>query len=429
MLTFATTLHEEIKMKVAIIGGGAAGFFLAVNLKKFAPQTQVTIFEKQTAVLRKVLVSGGGRCNLTNSFEDVTDLKQVYPRGHKLLKGLFNTFDYHDAYQWFEDNHVKLVTQEDHCVFPQAQDAHAIADCLQRQAEALGVIVKTSHAVADIIPRQDKFEIIFRDAHNPSQEFDCVAVTTGGSPQKEGLSYLERLGHTIETPVPSLFTFNIPDPDLQELMGTVVEPALAYIPGTKFRHSGALLITHWGMSGPAVLKLSSHAARFAKENNYRFPLSVNWTDETNGETVMENLKAIVSGHPQKKLTAIHPYSLPSRLWTYLIERAGIPCDRKWNELGQKGLNKLVNILCNDTYQVDGRSAFRDEFVTCGGISTASIHRHTLESKAHPGLFFAGEVLDIDGVTGGFNFQAAWTTAYTVAQSIARKEYISSPAPQ
>lgn len=200
MLTFATTLHEEIKMKVAIIGGGAAGFFLAVNLKKFAPQTQVTIFEKQTAVLRKVLVSGGGRCNLTNSFEDVTDLKQVYPRGHKLLKGLFNTFDYHDAYQWFEDNHVKLVTQEDHCVFPQAQDAHAIADCLQRQAEALGVIVKTSHAVADIIPRQDKFEIIFRDAHNPSQEFDCVAVTTGGSPQKEGLSYLERLGTPLKLP-------------------------------------------------------------------------------------------------------------------------------------------------------------------------------------------------------------------------------------
>lgn len=404
-------------MNIAIIGGGAAGFFSAVNLKMLVPQAQITIFEKQDSVLKKVLLSGGGRCNLTNSFEGITDLKQVYPRGHKLLKGLFKGFDHRDAFRWFESNGVALTTQEDHCVFPVSQDAHSIAGCLTRLAAELGVTVRTSRRVESIIPDGKRFRIAFRTPDNDTLMFDKVVVTTGGSPRKEGLQALERLGHKTELPVPSLFTFNIADRQLRELMGTVVEPATASIPGTKFRASGALLVTHWGMSGPAILKLSSHAARFIAENGYKIPLLVNWTNETSNETVTEELKGIVAHSPQKQVSTVRPFGLPARLWLYLLDQASIPGERKWDELGKKGINKLTDILCNDRYTVEGKSAFREEFVTCGGISLDAVHRNTLESKVCSGLYFAGEVLDIDGVTGGFNFQAAWTTAYTVAQAI------------
>ena len=408
-------------MDVAIIGGGAAGFFLAVNLKELAPQVRVTIFEKQTNVLKKVLVSGGGRCNLTNSFEGVTDLKQVYPRGHRLLKGLFKAFGPQDAFQWFETHGVPLTTQDDHCVFPAAQDARAVTDCLKRCATNFGVAIKTSHAVENLIPQGEKYEVRLCDSHNAAQLFDYVAVTTGGSPRGESLHYLEQLSHRIETPVPSLFTFNVPDPSLRKLMGTVVEPATASIPGTKFRQSGALLITHWGLSGPAILKLSSHAARHLHENSYKSPVLINWTNETNTETVVNALQTTATQHSQKFITGIHPFGLPSRLWIHLIDKCSIPRERKWGEIGQKGIRRLADTLCNDRYEVDGRSTFREEFVTCGGISLESVHRHSLESKSCPGLYFAGEVLDIDGVTGGFNFQAAWSTAHAVAQDIAKKQ--------
>ena len=251
--------------------------------------------------------------------------------------------------------------------------------------------------------------------------FDYVAVTTGGSPRGESLHYLEQLSHRIETPVPSLFTFNVPDPSLRKLMGTVVEPATASIPGTKFRQSGALLITHWGLSGPAILKLSSHAARHLHENSYKSPVLINWTNETNTETVVNALQTTATQHSQKFITGIHPFGLPSRLWIHLIDKCSIPRERKWGEIGQKGIRRLADTLCNDRYEVDGRSTFREEFVTCGGISLESVHRHSLESKSCPGLYFAGEVLDIDGVTGGFNFQAAWSTAHAVAQDIAKKQ--------
>lgn len=407
-------------MKVAIIGGGAAGFFIAANLKLLAPDTSVTIFEKQTDVMKKVLISGGGRCNVTNSFEGVTDLKQVYPRGHKLLKNLFNIFDYRSAYQWFERNGVKLTTQDDHCVFPLSQDAHSIANCLKNIATRTGVIIKTSHCVNNILKTENGYDISFKEEHLPVQTFDCVAITTGGSPQSRGLDYLKDLGHLIEEPVPSLFTFNINDATLHDLMGTVVEPVTASIAGTKFKAEGALLVTHWGMSGPAILKLSSHAARYVNEQNYRFPLLVNWVNESNNEKVAETLRTIADNSPNKQIGNVRPYNLPTRLWEYLIGKCGLTLERKWNELGKKGINRLTNTLCNDSYEVDGRGVFRDQFVTCGGISLSSVHRNTLESKTCPGLFFAGEVLDIDGVTGGFNFQAAWTTGYTVAKAISER---------
>lgn len=413
-------MNEKRMMNVAIIGGGAAGFFLAVNLKMFAPHASITIFEKQDRVLKKVLVSGGGRCNLTNTFEEVVDLKQVYPRGDKLLKGLFKSFDHREACRWFESQGVRLTFQEDHCVFPASQDAHSIAGCLTRLAEELSVVVKTSHGVERVRFIEGKFEIVFRHAPASTMTFDKVAITTGGSPRGEGLRYLQELGHKIEQPVPSLFTFNIADRNLRELMGMVVETATASIPGTKFKASGALLVTHWGMSGPAILKLSSHAARFMHGEGYQVPLLVNWTSGKNTEEVTEVLKGIAGQFPKKDVQNIRPFELPARLWCYLTAKAEIPAGRKWSELGRKNINKLADTLCNDRYMVEGKSAFREEFVTCGGISLESVHRNTLESKVCPGLYFAGEVLDIDGVTGGFNFQAAWSTAHAVARALAQE---------
>lgn len=392
-------------MKTAVIGGGAAGFFLSVNLKELMPEMDVTIFERSQHVLAKVEVSGGGRCNCTNSFTSVRDLSAVYPRGHRLMKRLFNVFDYEDAYAWFERHGVPLVTQTDECVFPEAQDSHAVIDCFLSLARRHHIKICMGRKITSLEELSD---------------YDFIAVTTGGSPKGEGLRWLADLGHEIAQPVPSLFTFNIADSSLTALMGFVAEKASVMIPGTKLRASGPLLITHWGMSGPAILKLSSYAARLLAEHQYQSPLSVNWIDKGE-EAVRSLLTEAMIRHPQKKLSTVNPFELSQRLWGYLLEKSLV--DRaqvKWGELNKKDINRLVNALCNDTYQIAGRSAFKEEFVTCGGISLQSINPTTLESKVVPRLYFAGEVLDIDGITGGFNFQAAWTTAYTVASAIATK---------
>ncbi len=385
-------------MKTAIVGGGAAGFFLAINLKEMCPQMDVTILEGSKRVLAKVEISGGGRCNCTNSFEDINDLQSVYPRGHRLLKRLFKQFDYRDAYQWFEHRGVKLTTQEDHCVFPQSQDSHTIINLFLSEARRLGINVKTGCKVSSLDELAD---------------YDFVAVTMGGKPQIDGLRWLNQ---PLESPVPSLFTFNINDTLLRQLMGTVVD-AMAMIPGTKMRASGPLLVTHWGMSGPCILRLSSYAARWLSEHDYKQPLAINWTNRKENE-VQEQLAALRQQHAQKQLTTIRPFDLPQRLWTYLTEKAlGGRAKAPWGSLNQKEMNRLTNTLINDTYQIAGRAPFKDEFVTCGGVSLAAVNPSTLESRTQPHLYFAGEVLDIDGVTGGFNFQAAWTTAYAVATAI------------
>jgi len=391
-----------VKNKTAIIGGGAAGFFLAINLKEMLPEMAITIFERGQRVLRKVEVSGGGRCNCTNSFESATNLQSVYPRGHRLLKRLFNSFDQRDAYEWFENRGVPLMTQNDHCVFPRSQDAHTIINLFLNEVKRLGIHIAT-HTVIDSLEQLN--------------DFDYICVTTGGQPQAENLSWLQ---HPIEKPVPSLFTFSIDDPALRALMGTVVEEATAMIPGTKLRASGPLLITHWGMSGPCILRLSSYAARLLNEHNYHLPLTINWTDSTE-TAVHQALNNIRQQYPQKKLPTIRPFNLPQRLWSYLVEKSMKGrVEARWGSLNQKEQNRLVNVLTNDTYTIAGRAAFKDEFVTCGGISLSAVNTSTLESRQRPNLYFAGEVLDIDGVTGGFNFQAAWTTAYTVAKAIAEK---------
>ena len=385
-------------MKTAIVGGGAAGFFAAINLKEMCPEMQVTIFEKSKKVLAKVEVSGGGRCNCTNSFEAVTDLQQVYPRGHRLLKRLFKTFDYRDAYEWFESHGVRLVTQEDHCVFPMSQDSHTIINLFLAEAKRHGIEIRT----------QCKIESL-----DELKDYDFKVITTGG-----GTASMAGVP-TIEA-VPSLFTFSIEDEALRALMGTVVEDATASIPGTKFKSCGPLLITHWGMSGPAILKLSSHAARELHEHNYQMPLAVNWTSLKEPE-IQQELHEIIIRHPQKQIATIRPLGLPSRLWDYLVAKTlGERAQNRWQNLNQKELNRLTNSLCNDQYQIAGRAAFKDEFVTCGGIDLSGINPNTLEAKTLPQLYFAGEVLDIDGITGGFNFQAAWTTAYVVSMAITQQ---------
>ena len=392
-------------MRTVIIGGGAAGFFLAINLKEMMPEMEVTIFERSQRVLSKVEVSGGGRCNCTNSFETVTDLQMVYPRGHRLMKRLFNVFDYHDAYAWFERHGVPLVTQDDECVFPAVQDSHAIINCFLSLAHRYHVNVCLGQKVQSL---------------DTLSEYDYIAVTTGGSPKGEGLRWLRDLGHEIAEPVPSLFTFQINDKSLTSLMGTVVEEASVMIPATKFRAEGPLLITHWGMSGPAILKLSSYAARQLADLHYQMPLSVNWLGKKLADVESVLSEAVIRYSP-KQLSTVNPFGLPQRLWSYLLAKSlAARMQIRWSELNKKDANRLVNVLCNDTYEIADRAAFKDEFVTCGGVSLKSVNPSTLESKQVPNLYFAGEVLDIDGITGGFNFQAAWTTAYAVATAIVGK---------
>ncbi|MBQ9640212.1 MAG: aminoacetone oxidase family FAD-binding enzyme [Bacteroidaceae bacterium] len=373
-------------MKTAIVGGGAAGFFCAIRLKELMPGMEVTILEQQRRVLRKVEISGGGRCNCTNTFADISDLSQAYPRGHRLLKRLFKQFGPEDAFRWFEQHGVPLVVQPDQCVFPAAQDSHAIIQCFLGEARRHGIGIRLNCKVED--PRQ------------LLGSYDFVVVTTGGGGG-----------------VPSLFTFNIADTELHGLMGTVAEHVLSSIPGTKFRAEGPLLITHWGMSGPAILKLSSYAARYLAEHAYQAPLSINWTGETNTELVRTHIIYILRENEAKTLAGVRPYSLNARLWHYLLAKIGLG-DRRCREIGPKQLSRLTELLTNDQYRISGRYHYKEEFVTCGGIPLDTVNSHTLESKQAPRLYYAGEVLDIDGITGGFNFQAAWTTADAVARGIA-----------
>lgn len=391
-------------MKTAVIGGGAAGFFLAVNLKEMCQEMEVTIFERGKRVLTKVEVSGGGRCNCTNTFREVRDLQAVYPRGHRLMKRLMKGFSQDDAFRWFESHGVRLTVQDDQCVFPLSQDSHTIINCLTAEARRHGVEIRTQTRITSL---------------DELNGYDFIAVTTGGSPQLQGLQWLADKGHEIEPPVPSLFTLRIDDEGLQALMGTVVTQATAMIPGTKMRAEGPLLITHWGLSGPAILKLSSYGARHLAERNYLSPLAVNWTNSSEAD-VMRELQQMAGRQPQKQLHTVAPCGLPSRLWTYLLRKClGQRADGRWGNLNTKELNRLANLLSGgDLYQTAGRAPFKDEFVTCGGVSLQAVNPSTLESRHVPHLYFAGEVLDIDGITGGFNFQAAWTTAFTVARSIA-----------
>ena len=390
--------------RIAVIGAGAAGCFCAAELRRRRPAVKVDVYESGPKPLAKVAITGGGRCNLTNSFEGIRSLGEAYPRGERLMKRLLRVFSQEDTWRWFEDAGVPLVLQDGHCVFPRSQDAMDIVHALLRRMEGVNLLLRTP--VHSIGP----------DLTVDGEAYDAVVVTTGGAPK--GLPLLEGLDLEWVPTLPSLFTFTIQDEGLRALMGLVVEATVS-IPGTTFKADGPLLITDWGLSGPAVLKLSSYAARHLHDAGYKAPLSVNWLSLSEAET-RALLEELSTANPRKQVSNTPPAGLQARLWNYLTVKAGLRPDIRWAELGSKGLNKLVNTLAQDSYTIAGKTKFRDEFVTCGGVALSNLNPATLESKQYPGLYFAGEVLDIDAITGGFNLQAAWTTGYVAAQSIASK---------
>ena len=399
-------------MKTAIIGGGAAAFFAAINTKEYFPNSEVILFEKTNKLLSKVLVSGGGRCNVTNSETSISTFSKCYPRGEKQLKKLFGTFNNQNTIEWFESRGVKIVAEQDGRMFPKSNRSQTIYDLFLSETERLGIKIQLKSGVNSIKQEGEKINL---EVNGQNLLFDKVIVCTGGSPKLEGFNWIKTLGHKIENPVPSLFTFNIPNEKITKLMGLSVPNAIVSIQGSKLKNQGALLITHWGMSGPAVLKLSSFGARMLSDQKYDFNINISWCGESNFEGVKEYFQDIISSNTKKKLFNFRPFSFPKRLWRYLLERSEISEEKPWGELGKKQLNKLVQTICNDTYFVKGKTTFKEEFVTCGGISLESINMKTMESKHIKNLYFAGEILDIDGITGGFNFQVAWTTAFIASK--------------
>jgi len=396
-------------MKVAIIGGGAAGFFSAMAVKGNYPEAEVIIFEKSQKVLSKVKISGGGRCNVTNGCTDKTELSKAYPRGSRFIKQAFYTFSTEDTQKWFESRGVSLITQQDNCVFPTSQNSQSIIDVFMSEIKRLEITIEFGKGVKSIQQKENNIQLGFMSGIPIL--FNKVIVATGGTSRRENFLWIEKVGHKIEDPIPSLFTFNMPNESIIELMGIVVKNAIVSIQGTKLQAKGALLITHWGMSGPVILKLSAFGARILSEKDYQFTVQVNWVNETSFDDVLFALISIKSENPNKKIVTIKPFNIPERLWVFLLNKNDFSIDKKWNEIGRKGLNKLVHILTNDSYTTKGKTTFKEEFVTCGGISLKSINTKTMESKSINNLYFAGEVLDIDGITGGYNFQAAWTTGF------------------
>ena len=316
---------------------------------------------------------------------------------------------------WFQSRGVPLVIQDDNCVFPVSQDSQSIIDCFLKECRRCGVQIKTQAGVKAVRQTEQGLELHFVDDEHKPQCFDKVIVTTGGSPKQSGLNWLEVLNHKIEPPVPSLFTFSMPGEAVTRLMGVVIQKAMVTLQGTKLSAKGPLLITHWGMSGPAILKLSAFGARVINEMDYSFKVRVNWCNEQQSDAVRRTLEAIVGQNPNKLPANVKPYGLPERLWLFLLDKCELSGCKKWGELGKKGMNKMTNILTNDVYTVKGISKFRDEFVTCGGVSLKSVDLNTMESKVCKNLYFAGEVLDIDAVTGGYNLQAAWSTGFVAGK--------------
>lgn len=398
-------------MEVAVIGGGAAGVFAAIQVKTNFPDARVSLFEQSQKLLAKVKISGGGRCNVTQGTLSIAELAKGYPRGSKPLKKAFKIFGVRETFHWFESRGVALKTEADGRVFPVSDQSQDIIDCLLQEARRRAVALKAGHGVAALEASEGGWHLYFFRNKYPSHFADKVIVATGGSPARRGLEWLESLGHRVVDPVPSLFTFNVPDAPITGLMGISVDAVRVSIPGTSLAASGPMLITHWGLSGPAVLKLSAFGARIFHEKEYTFPVQVNWLDQPNTEAVRDALEAIAYAQPDKHLGNVRPFDLPKRLWHFLLEKGGLPLDRPWRELGKKGANKLMTLLTQDTYPVSGKTTFKEEFVTCGGVSLESVDFTTMQSRVCPGLYFAGEVLDIDGLTGGYNFQAAWTTGY------------------
>jgi predicted Rossmann fold flavoprotein len=408
-------------MKIAVIGGGAAGFFSAITAKQSFPNDEVTIYEKSAKVLSKVKVSGGGRCNVTHACFDNKELSTFYPRGANFLRKAFEQFNTQSTIDWFKKRGVELEALSDNCIFPKSNSSQTIIDCFEFEARQLGVKRVIQFPILSIKQLEDSsFELI---SSTSTVNVDRVIYTIGGQPKISTLEWLTFLNHPIVTPVPSLFTFNMPNESIRDLMGIVNELSTVRIEKSKWVAEGPLLITHWGMSGPAILKLSAFAARELAESEYRFAVLVNWLNQMKEEELRGVLQENKLIHSEKKISNYNPFGLKSRLWLFLVTKSGCTEASRWKDLQGKLLNKLVNNLINDRYVVEGKTTFKEEFVTAGGVDLSMVDVKNMQSKIIPGLFFAGEVLNIDGITGGFNFQAAWTTAYIAGKNVGLNERI------
>lgn len=397
-------------MRIAIVGAGAAGCFCAIEAKRRHPGSIVTVFESGPKPLAKVALTGGGKCNLCNTFEEVSDIRSVYPRGTRLMQSALRVFSPEDTVTWWQKEGVRLTILEGGRVFPESMDAMQIVRTLENLMRRLGVEVRCRAKVLEVKALKDgTFRI---DTKEGEARADKVVITTGGG----ALGLIAGMDIPTVRPVPSLFSFKIADGGLRALQGSSAEGVSLKLSGSKFKSSGSVLLTDWGMSGPAVLKLSSYAARQLAEDNWKGTLCVNWLSLDENE-VRDMLTNCAATFQKKMLSSTAPEGISHRIWQHIISRAGLREDLRWAEMGSKGLNRLVSTLISDNYEIEGRSPFKDEFVTAGGVDLSAVKASSLESKNYPGLFFAGEVLDIDGITGGFNLQAAWSTGYIVASAI------------
>ncbi len=410
-----------MKPRLVVIGGGAAGFFCAVNAARMNPSLSVTIVEKSSKLLSKVRVSGGGRCNVTHACYETSALVKKYPRGTNFLKKAFNHFGAKQCLEWFANRGVILKTEADGRMFPESNNSQTIIDCLLKEANIYGINIMMNREVKRIQEPQNTelqkgFSMKFSTGETIESEY--VVVACGGYPKSSMFSWLVNLGHHIEDPVPSLFTFNMPGNSITELMGVSVENAAVKVIGTKLADEGPLLITHWGMSGPAILKLSAWGARELANRQYEYTIIVNWIPNYNEAQLRDDWSTIRQQLSAQKISNRNPFGLPSRLWVYLLNQSQVKEDIRWADLPGKEQNKLIKNLVSQEFNVKGKTTFKEEFVTCGGIRLTEVDPNTLQSRVVPNLFFAGEILDVDGVTGGFNFQHAWTSGWIAAQAIA-----------
>jgi len=401
--------------RLIVVGGGAAGFFCAVNAARMNPALQVTILEKTSKLLSKVKVSGGGRCNVTHACFEIPELIKKYPRGQNFLKKAFHWFNTNDTIEWFKDRGVSLKTEADGRMFPNTDNSQTIIDCLLREANKFHIDIQMNASVENI-EKGGQGWIIKLNGDRQLQA-DCLCIASGGYPKSSQFDWLLQSGHTIENPVPSLFTFNMPANPVTQLMGVSVDKASVKIAGTKLTETAPLLITHWGMSGPAILKLSAWGARQLAERNYRFTTIINWLPGYNENSLRDKWHVLRQQHASQKMAFKNPFGLPNRLWLYLLEQSAIKEEIRWADVSAASQNKLIKNLVSQEFNVSGKTTFKEEFVTCGGIKLSEIDANTMQSKIHEGLFFAGEIMDVDGITGGFNFQHAWTSGWIAAKTI------------
>ncbi|MCF8321272.1 MAG: NAD(P)/FAD-dependent oxidoreductase [Flavobacterium sp.] len=396
---------------ILIVGGGAAGFFTAINIVEKNPSFKVAILERGSEVLNKVRISGGGRCNVTHACFEPNELVKFYPRGEKELRGPFHQFCSGDTVEWFEKHGVELKIEADGRMFPISNSSQTIIDCFLEATKKLGISVLTNQSVQSIFKKDSHWKV---ETQSETYLSEKLILATGSNPKVWEM--LQNFGHAIVSPVPSLFTFNIKDPRIAALPGVSAQVSVK-VNSTKLESSGPLLITHWGMSGPAILKLSAWGARILHDKNYQFSISINWLNDIDTDDVEKILKELKLEHAKKAVSKKSPFELTNRLWESLVTASGIDTDTKWADLSKIQLQNLSNQLTNGLFQVNGKSTFKEEFVTAGGIDLKEINFKTMESKLHENLYFAGEIVNIDAITGGFNFQNAWTSGFIVANSI------------